>query len=180
MAAHARGFHQGEIRFQIEVLRSFRSSFDRQIGETIMTKQYQQKGYLILNSKTEYNRCYMPELQIEPGKNKVPEVEISTDCEETVLQRGRELETDNETEFSTQLKSKRRKRLEIGIQSKRESDDTKSEEEETILISKQDQEIKRIRREEDQNPTPAPEVVKAEYVPMGNLLSDMPIEVESP
>ena len=54
-----------ELEFRVRVIGRFRSSFERQIGESIWLNSYLKEGITILNSKNEYNRCRIPRLGLE-------------------------------------------------------------------------------------------------------------------
>ena len=65
--------HEGEkeekVRFRMKIVRTHRSAFERQIFEGIRI-QSERKIHDILNSKTEYNRCALPRIEINVGNGK--------------------------------------------------------------------------------------------------------------
>lgn len=69
---------------QAKVVRTYRSAFEREIGESIWINRALKGGVELLNSKNEYNRCSIPRLglaldndeKIEEYKNKQEEIEI--------------------------------------------------------------------------------------------------------
>ena len=69
MLRHALDQHEGEtltrITFVMEVIKYTRTSFDRQILESICIQQ--NINHNILNSKSEYNRCFLPRLSTRLG-----------------------------------------------------------------------------------------------------------------
>ena len=50
---------------RMRVIGRYRSSFERQIGESVWLNNYLREGVKILNSKNEYNRCRIPRLGLE-------------------------------------------------------------------------------------------------------------------
>ena len=66
---HALDKHEGEqlrnIKFGMEVLRFTRTSFERQILESVLIQQ--NTSHHILNSRSEYNRCSLPRLSTRLG-----------------------------------------------------------------------------------------------------------------
>ena len=73
-----------EMVMQARVVRTYRSAFEHEIGESIWINRALKDGIELLNSKNEYNRCSIPHLglaldkdkQIEEYKNKQEELEI--------------------------------------------------------------------------------------------------------
>ena len=57
-----------EIKFGMRVKLTFKSALERQITEAVEIHQAKLKGYKLLNSKSEYNRCSLPRLTV--GNNK--------------------------------------------------------------------------------------------------------------
>ena len=53
-----------EMKFKMRVVKRYRSAFERQIGESIYINSNLRKGFNLLNSKNEYNRCSLPRLGI--------------------------------------------------------------------------------------------------------------------
>ena len=58
-----------EMKFSVKVLRSYRSAFERQIGESVWINHNLMKGSTLMNSKNEYNRCIIPRFEIDLGKD---------------------------------------------------------------------------------------------------------------
>ena len=75
MQKHATEAHSGQADFQIKILKSHKTAISRQISETVAIKCKTLEGATLLNSKTEYNRCLLPELTVEIGKDKKSEEE---------------------------------------------------------------------------------------------------------
>ena len=58
-----------DMRFDVKVLRSYHSAFERQIGESVYINHNLKKGTVMMNSKNEYNRCIIPRLGFELDKD---------------------------------------------------------------------------------------------------------------
>ena len=54
-----------EFRFGMRVRESFRSAFERQVGEAVSIKKEQERGITLMNSKSEFNRCIIPRITID-------------------------------------------------------------------------------------------------------------------
>ena len=69
MLRHALDMHEGEdlggIRFGMEVVKFTRTSFERQILESVCIQQ--NTSHNLLNSRSEYNRCSLPRLSTRLG-----------------------------------------------------------------------------------------------------------------
>jgi len=59
------GIEEFEKYVRVRVISRYKSSFERQIGESIWLNNYLNNGVTILNSKNEYNRCKIPRLGLE-------------------------------------------------------------------------------------------------------------------
>ena len=57
----------GKIKFGIKVVRFTRTSFERQILESVVLQE--NRDHYLLNSKSEYNRCAIPRLASKMGEN---------------------------------------------------------------------------------------------------------------
>ena len=79
MLRHMLEMHEDEkrsnVEFGLKVLIYTRSSFDRQILESVLIQG--SRGHHILNSRAEYNRCAVPRLVTKLG-----EKEMKKWCEE--------------------------------------------------------------------------------------------------
>ena len=62
------------IKFGMKITKSARSSFERQISESVQI-QINNQDHIILNSKAEYNRCALPRLTAKIGNYTLDEVE---------------------------------------------------------------------------------------------------------
>ena len=62
-----------EMKFSVKVLKSYRSAFERQIGESVHINHNLKNGTHLLNSKNEYNRCIIPRLGIHLDKDEMVE-----------------------------------------------------------------------------------------------------------
>ena len=59
-----RDIKKEEMRFNVKVLKTFRSAFERQIGESVYINFNLKNGSKLLNSKNEYNRCIIPRIGV--------------------------------------------------------------------------------------------------------------------
>ena len=127
MWAHANSCHKGQILFQIQTIKTHKNAFMRQISETIEIKLRSRAGVHLLNSKTEYNRCLLPELSVQLGRNKQSEVEAGQKVnEEGYFDAGRrreeEVKVESKTNIMMEPDSKRRRRWKQLEQLKRMED----------------------------------------------------------
>ena len=83
-----------EVRFDIKVLKTHRSPFERQIYESAVIQTMRGKHHL-LNSRSEYNRCALPRLGIQLGekefKRRKDEDQAEKEKEEDLERRIKEL-----------------------------------------------------------------------------------------
>ena len=63
------GEEETEIKFRMRIVKTHRSAFERQVFEGIRI-QNERQIHDILNSKTEYNRCALPRLEVNIGNVK--------------------------------------------------------------------------------------------------------------
>ena len=62
---HQSEYHsEEEIRMKFEVVKICRTALERQVSETVNIKMRSREGSKILNSKIEYNRCFIPSLTV--------------------------------------------------------------------------------------------------------------------
>ena len=70
MLKHCIGVHEnsdmGDIKFGMKVIQYSKSSFERQIRESVQI-QAERKDHHLLNSRSEYNRCSVPRLSAQMG-----------------------------------------------------------------------------------------------------------------
>ena len=57
-----------EMIMQPRIIRTYRSSFEREIGESVWINSAIKEGIELLNSKNEYNRCSIPRLGLTLDK----------------------------------------------------------------------------------------------------------------
>ena len=60
---------RNEMRFGMRLRSSFRSPLDRQVGEAIAIDRESRKGTVIMNSKSEYNRCTIARINTKSNKD---------------------------------------------------------------------------------------------------------------
>ena len=54
-----------DMEVRVRIIGRYKSSFERQIGESIWLNSYLRDGVSVLNSKNEYNRCTIPRLGLD-------------------------------------------------------------------------------------------------------------------
>ena len=64
---HHENQDMGQVRFGMKVIQYSKSSFERQIRESVQI-QYERKEHNILNSRSEYNRCSLPRICTQVGE----------------------------------------------------------------------------------------------------------------
>ena len=69
-----RDLKREELRFGVRVRNKYVKSFERQVGEAIAIEQEQLKGTILLNSKSEFDRCSVPRLTIRNYKDNKEEM----------------------------------------------------------------------------------------------------------
>ena len=62
------GQEPDKIRFGMRIIRTCKSSFERQIHESVLI-QREREQHNILNSRSEYNRCSLPRLTTQLGES---------------------------------------------------------------------------------------------------------------
>ena len=89
-----------EIKFGIKVLQYTRSSFERQILESVLIQEH--RHHHLLNSRSEYNRCAVPRLTAKIGdshyKKYEEEVEQEKEKESELIARIRQMRKDKNKE----------------------------------------------------------------------------------
>ena len=63
-----------KLRFGIRIRHQYKKAFERQIGEAISIEQEMKKGTILLNSKSEFNRCSVPRLIMGTYKENLEEM----------------------------------------------------------------------------------------------------------
>ena len=76
--------HPNEVVFGMEILSQHKTGFERQLTETVEIRRRQ--GDKLMNSKQEYNRCYIPKIMVKIDENekKNPEFERENRVKETI------------------------------------------------------------------------------------------------
>ena len=115
MQKHAMEAHSGKTNFTIRIIKSHRTAITRQISETVRIKCKTLEGATLLNSKTEYNRCMLPELTVELGKDKKSEEDRAKQSQgEFFFTAGRKMEQEESNKKRTSVDqapdNKKRKR----------------------------------------------------------------------
>ena len=60
-----------ELEMKMRIIKKYKNSFERQIGESIWINHNLKEGTLLLNSKNEYNRCSIPRLGLAITKEDI-------------------------------------------------------------------------------------------------------------
>ena len=127
-----------EVKFKVKVLRSYHSAFERQIGESVIINHNLRQGTTMMNSKNEYNRCIIPRLGINSGKDEWEEEYEESENEKMIkreIQRMKEkLRYGKQLQKEKKIKPQKENK-EINKEKKRESD----------LVEMKDGEIERQR-----------------------------------
>ena len=79
-------------------------AMSQQISEAVSIKLASNAEYKLLNFKTEYNRCVLPEQSVNFGQNKQSEVEEYKEDDEAYFGRGRSAEEENQGELRQKKK----------------------------------------------------------------------------
>ena len=98
MLKHAVGVHHNQdmtkVQFGMKVVKYNQSSFERQIRESV-TIQSERQDHILLNSRTEYNRCSLSRLCTQVGegeyKNYSEQLDLEKKEEEKIEYRIRQL-----------------------------------------------------------------------------------------
>ena len=80
MLKHYFSMHEGEkvedMDFGMRIVKAHKTAFNRQISESVII-QTEKKQHVILNSKSEYNRCALPRLTAKMGEESFSKLEKS-------------------------------------------------------------------------------------------------------
>ena len=67
MLKHAAEYHSDihptEVDFRMKIISKHKSAFERQVTEAVLIRR--NMGPNLLNSKQEYNRCYIPKIEVK-------------------------------------------------------------------------------------------------------------------
>ena len=78
MLKHLVQCHEGqdmsEMKFGMKILKCCKSSFERQLQESVVI-QHEKKKHHLLNSRQEYNRCVLPRVSTQLGDKEFKEYE---------------------------------------------------------------------------------------------------------
>ena len=91
-----------EIKFRMRIIRNHRSAFERQIFESIRI-QNERRNHNILNSRTEYNRCALPRLEVRVGERKTKQRD-----------KEKEIEEEKEAEIEKKIVKRKKNHIEKG------------------------------------------------------------------
>ena len=85
-----------DLKVGMRVRKSYKSAFERQIGEAISIHQDKLNGYTLMNSKSQFNRCVVPRISMNNENEKLKKLK-------------EELEKENERKKQVRLLRKRKK-----------------------------------------------------------------------
>ena len=86
---HHKGEEESKIEFRMKILKTHTSAFERQVYEGIRIQEERRKHHL-LNSKSEFNRCALPRLEVRLGekeKTKLEKERIEEERRESELEK---------------------------------------------------------------------------------------------
>ena len=87
---HHKGEDESKVEFRMKILKTHKSAFERQVFEGIRIQEERKKHHL-LNSKSEFNRCALPRLEVRLGEKEKTELE-----KERIREEKRETELEKE------------------------------------------------------------------------------------
>ena len=87
-----------QVTFGMKIIRTCKSSFERQIYESVSI-QHERKEHIVLNSRSEYNRCSLPRLSAQIGDKEYEEYSKEL-----------EMEKEQEEKLEQQIKNLRKQR----------------------------------------------------------------------
>ena len=65
---HHKEKNPDEVRFGMKLRRQYKTALERQIGEAVAILEEKEKGTLLMNSKSEFNRCQLPRKSVVMGQ----------------------------------------------------------------------------------------------------------------
>ena len=68
-----------QVTFGMKIIRTCKSSFERQIYESVSI-QHERKEHIVLNSRSEYNRCSLPRLSTQIGDKEYKKFKVLFHC----------------------------------------------------------------------------------------------------
>ena len=83
VALHHKDRRPEEITFRMRIRSQHKTAFERQISEAVLIRKF--NGPYLMNSKKEYNRCYIPQIEVKKSQNEVKK-DPFIDAEENALE----------------------------------------------------------------------------------------------
>ena len=80
-----------KMKFGIRIRKQYKKAFERQIGEAISIEKETEKGTILLNSKSEFNRCSVPRLIMGTYKDNLEEIKKEEDEKKKIKEEVRKL-----------------------------------------------------------------------------------------
>ena len=90
VALHHKGRRPEEIVFKMRIRSQHKTAFERQITEAVLIRKY--AGPYLMNSKKEYNRCYIPQIEVKKNPNETKK-DPMLEAEENALEIIRKMES---------------------------------------------------------------------------------------
>ena len=104
-----------KLNMRMKVLKKFKSSFERQIGESVMINHNMGLNVQLLNSKNEYNRCSIPRLALKMDKDELIEEYEEEQAEKEMKRRIERLREKMRMEGGDQQKRKKMRKLDMTV-----------------------------------------------------------------
>ena len=95
-----------ELKVGMRIRKTFKSALERQIGEAIAIKVSQERGYTLMNSKSEYNRCKIPRIVIDTENETYKKLKIQEEndrIKKTSIRMMKKRKKSNEKEMKLSL-----------------------------------------------------------------------------
>ena len=95
-----------DMKYGMRLVSKCKTALERQVGEAVYIQLAQEKGYTLLNSKSEYSRCTIPRLRLGDSKGLLEQLEGERQSEKNMKERIRLL---RKRKDSNEKKKKKRK-----------------------------------------------------------------------
>ena len=153
---HAVGMHQNEefntLKFGIRVIKYSKTSFERQIFESVEIQE--NRHHFLLNSRSEFNRCAVPRLMCKLGDKNLKKYE--QDVDRDMAREENQIEKIRELIKERNKKRAQRQRREPTAKRRKTDSETYVKGQEQEMHSQQRQEQEKRKPEEDSHHHEAP------------------------
>ena len=112
-----------EMRMTFRIIGTYRSSFERQIGESIQINHNLLKGVNLLNSRNEYSRCRIPRIGLDREK-----LDYIEEYKEALEEKKMKEKIENMKKLSKKKKGQNWEKMLEGIESKEKETETEKRE----------------------------------------------------